>query len=53
MPPLRRLSDQRAQTLTEYSLLVGLIAILVAITLPAIGGSIEAFFTNFASHFGG
>lgn len=46
LPPL---SAERGQTLTEYSLLVALIAIVVAVVLPTLGGDIASMFSRFAA----
>lgn len=43
--------DEGAQTLTEYSLLIGLIAIIVAVAIPAIATTITGFFTSFVAGF--
>lgn len=47
LPP----SDERGQTLAEYSLLVALIAIVVAVVLPTLGSQIAAMFSQFAAAF--
>jgi Flp pilus assembly pilin Flp len=50
-PPRISLSDERAQTLAEYSLLVALIAIVVAVTLPTLGSQVASMFSRFAAAF--
>jgi Flp pilus assembly pilin Flp len=45
------LSDERAQSLAEYSLLVALIAIVVAVVLPTLGSQIASMFSQFAAAF--
>lgn len=44
-------SDERAQTLAEYSLLVALIAIVVAVVLPTLGSQIAGLFSQFTAAF--
>jgi Flp pilus assembly pilin Flp len=57
MPSSRRIhfmhDDELGQTLSEYAILVGGIAVIVAVTLPLVGNSIAGFFTAFAQAFGG
>ena len=53
--PSRRIppfSDERAQTMAEYSVLVALIALVVIATLPQIAAPIRAFFTAAAGAIG-
>lgn len=45
------LSAERGQTLAEYSLLVALIAIVVAVALPTLGSQIATMFSRFAAAF--
>jgi Flp pilus assembly pilin Flp len=46
-------SDQRAQSLAEYALLLGLIFVVVAAALPLLGGGISNLYTDAAAFFGG
>jgi Flp pilus assembly pilin Flp len=56
MTPNRRrfipLADATGQTLTEYSLLIVLIAIVVALAIPAVATGLMGFFTAAAAAFG-
>ena len=47
------LFDERGQTLSEYGLLVALIAIVVALVLPAVTAPIQNIFRAAAAAFGG
>jgi Flp pilus assembly pilin Flp len=49
VPRIRLRRDARGQTLAEYSLLVGLIAIVVAVALPLLGTSVSGMIARFAS----
>jgi Flp pilus assembly pilin Flp len=44
-----KLADERAQTMAEYALLVGLIAAAVAVTLPIFGSSVSGLFQSFTN----
>lgn len=53
--PSRRIpafADDRAQTLAEYSVLVGVIAIVVLAALPQVAAPILGFFNSAAQAFG-
>ena len=47
----RSLHDS-GQTLTEYSLVVGLIAIVVAVALPFVGAAVAQLYAGAAAFFG-
>jgi Flp pilus assembly pilin Flp len=57
MPPTHtrrlQLSDESAQTLTEYSLLIVLIAIVVAVLLPGVATAIDGLLAGVTAAFGG
>jgi Flp pilus assembly pilin Flp len=55
MPPIRHLhlSHQSGQTLSEYSLLIGLIALAVAVLLPGIASGLIGFISDAATALGG
>jgi Flp pilus assembly pilin Flp len=42
-------ADERAQTMAEYALLVSLIAVAVAVTLPIFGTSVSGLFASFTA----
>ncbi|MDQ4501880.1 Flp family type IVb pilin [Sinomonas sp. ASV322] len=44
--------SERGATATEYSLLVGLIALVIVIGVTAFGTNLETFFSNLASTVG-
>ena len=46
------LSNESGQTLTEYSLLIVLIAVAVAVLLPGLATVLITFFSNAAAAFG-
>jgi Flp pilus assembly pilin Flp len=46
------LLNEAGQTLTEYSLLIALIAVGVAVVLPGLKTAVMAFFTSAAAAFG-
>jgi Flp pilus assembly pilin Flp len=48
-----RLHHESGQTLTEYSLVVGLIAIVVAAALPFVGSAVSQLYAGAAGFFGG
>jgi Flp pilus assembly pilin Flp len=45
-----RLVDQRGQTMTEYAILLGVIALLVVAVAFLLGGSISSLFSKTATH---
>jgi Flp pilus assembly pilin Flp len=45
--------EDAGQTMTEYALLVSLIAIVVAVAVPLVTGSLESIFRSLAAAFGG
>jgi Flp pilus assembly pilin Flp len=45
--------DDSGQTLSEYSLVVGLIAIVVAIALPFVGAAVSQLYAGANAFFGG
>ncbi|HEY8644493.1 MAG TPA: hypothetical protein VIL77_01290 [Gaiellaceae bacterium] len=47
------LPNESGQTLTEYSLLIALIAVGVAVLLPGLQTAITGFFSSAAAAFGG
>lgn len=51
----RRLSlvDDTAQTMAEYSMLIGFIAIVVAAAVPSAGSAVLALYSAVVSPFGG
>jgi Flp pilus assembly pilin Flp len=53
--PTRRLHlpNETGQTLTEYSLLIALIAVAVAVLLPGLATALTGFFSSAAAAFGG
>lgn len=57
MTPKRRrtidLADDSGQSLTEYSLLITLVAVAAAVAVPGIASAIEGIFSSAASAFGG
>lgn len=46
-------ADERGQTLAEYGLLLALLAIVIALVLPAVEGPLQNVFTAAAAAFGG
>jgi Flp pilus assembly pilin Flp len=52
-PTHRTLRAEHAQTLAEYAILAGGIAITVALTLPLIARSVTGLFQSAAGAFGG
>jgi Flp pilus assembly pilin Flp len=50
---LRNLRAEHAQTLAEYAILAGGIAVTVALTLPLIARSVAGLFQSAAGAFGG
>ena len=57
MPPQHphtpQLRDQRGQTLSEYAILVGAIAVFVAVAIPLLGTSVFGIFSTIANAFPG
>jgi len=56
MTPVSRrhlVHDELGQTFAEYALLVGGIAIVVAVFVPLIGTTVSGFFSSVAQAFGG
>jgi Flp pilus assembly pilin Flp len=55
MPHTRRTHitplDERGQTMTEYALLISLIAVLVIVAFPAVVTSLQSFFSTAAGAF--
>lgn len=51
--PSRFADPENGQTLSEYALLVGLIAIALALVVPALNAPLQSIFTAVASAFGG
>jgi Flp pilus assembly pilin Flp len=49
-PPI---TDQRGQTMAEYSVLIGALVLTVALVLPQLGSSIEGLFSGVIGAFGG
>jgi|tagenome__1003787_1003787.scaffolds.fasta_scaffold10811394_2 Flp pilus assembly pilin Flp len=47
------LTDDRGQSLTEYSLLITLIAVAVAVALPGLASAVSSLFTGFVAAVGG
>jgi Flp pilus assembly pilin Flp len=47
---LPRLRDERGQTMAEYGILIGVIAIIVVAAAFLLGGSISTLFKNTGSH---
>jgi Flp pilus assembly pilin Flp len=45
--------NDRAQTLAEYSLLLGLIFVAVAVTVPGLAGGIDGLYAGALAFFGG
>jgi len=45
--------DELGQTLSEYSILVGAIAIVVAVALPLLGASVKGLFSGAVQALGG
>lgn len=52
-PRRLNLPSESGQTLTEYSLLVALIAVGVAVLLPGLATAVTGFFSGAAAAFGG
>ncbi|MDX6425679.1 MAG: Flp/Fap pilin component [Gaiellaceae bacterium] len=48
-----RARDDSGQTLTEYSLVVGLIAVVVAVSLPFVGSAVTQLYAGANAFFGG
>ena len=46
------LADERGQTMTEYSLLVALIAITLVTLVPSVASGLLGFFSSVGSAFG-
>ena len=49
---LHTLADEHGQTLSEYSILVALIAAVVVTTLPGLAAPLRAFFSSAAQTLG-
>jgi Flp pilus assembly pilin Flp len=49
----RRMPEDAGQTMTEYALLVSLVAIVVAVAVPLLTGPLESIFRALAAAFGG
>jgi Flp pilus assembly pilin Flp len=47
---LSRLSAERGQTMAEYGILIGVIAIVVVVAAVFLGGSIASLFRGAGSH---
>jgi Flp pilus assembly pilin Flp len=47
-----RTQHDSGQTLTEYSLVVGLIAVVVAVALPFVGAAVAQLYAGAAAFFG-
>ena len=47
------IEDQRGQTMAEYSVVVAVVALVVALVLPQLGSAITAFFTSEVQALGG
>lgn len=47
-----RLSSEKGATATEYSLLVGLIALVIVAGVTLFGGNLQTFFSGLASKVG-
>jgi Flp pilus assembly pilin Flp len=47
---LSRLTSERGQTMAEYGILIGVIAIVVVAAAVLLGGSISDLFHNSATH---
>jgi Flp pilus assembly pilin Flp len=45
--------DDSGQTMTEYSLVVGLIAVVVAVALPFVGSAVAQLYAGANAFFGG
>jgi Flp pilus assembly pilin Flp len=54
-PPthIRTAANERGQTMAEYGLLLALVAIVVALVLPAVAGPLQNVFRAAAAAFGG
>jgi pilus assembly protein Flp/PilA len=48
-----RFSSEKGATATEYSLLVGLIALIIVAGVGLFGGNLNTFFNNLAARVGG
>ena len=48
-----RFSSEKGATATEYSLLVGLIALVIVAGVTLFGGNLNTFFSGLASRVGG
>jgi Flp pilus assembly pilin Flp len=48
-----RTHDDSGQTLTEYSLVASLIAVVVAVALPFVGSAVAQLFAGASAFFGG
>ncbi len=46
-------ADEQGQTMTEYSLLVALIAVTVAVAVPAVGSAVSGLIGQASAFFGG
>ncbi|MFC4023930.1 Flp family type IVb pilin [Oceanobacillus longus] len=45
--------EEKGQGMTEYGLILGLIAVAVIIALTALGGSVKGIFEDIVTDFGG
>lgn len=50
---MRFLRDERGQGLTEYALIIALVAIVAVAALTLLGGQIDAIFGNITTELGG
>lgn len=48
-----QLDTEAGQTLTEYSLLIALIAVFVAVALPGVATAVTSLFSGFTAAVGG
>lgn len=46
-------ADEKAQTLTEYALIIGVVAVALVVALGLISGSLAGFFTTLTSTLAG
>lgn len=46
-------ADEKAQTLTEYALIIGVVAVALVVALGLISGSLTGFFTTLTSTLAG
>ena len=49
----RAWSDEKGEDLTEYALIVGLVALAVIVGAGLLGGAFNTWYTNLASYVGG